>query len=145
MKKEQEKRDAEERERIAQDGRAEAVVQYGLPDRNRHSGRLQHRNPEKIAASHKVKLELLRNSLLHYLNMVTSTNRERVRSAQAVLRAMDPHSVLQRGFSITRTVPHGKVVTDARSVHLGQPLEIQLAKGQIAVTVQEDTKSPVEE
>jgi exodeoxyribonuclease VII large subunit len=107
--------------------------------------RLQHRNPEKITASHKVKLELLRNSLLHYLNMVTSTNRERVRSAQAVLRAMDPHSVLQRGFSITRTVPHGKVVTDARSVHLGQPLEIQLAKGQIAVTVQEDTKSPIEE
>lgn len=107
--------------------------------------RLQNRNPDKRAASSKVKLEILINNLLQSINKITSINNERVRAAQAVLRAVDPFSVLNRGYSITRTVPHGRVVTDARSVHCGQPLEIQLAKGHIAVIVQEDRKSNVEE
>jgi exodeoxyribonuclease VII large subunit len=98
-----------------------------------------------VAATYKVKLEKIVSNLLKSISMITSINNERVRAAQAVLRAVDPHSILNRGYSITRTVPRGRVVTDARSVHCGQPLEIQLAKGQIAVIVQEDTKSMIEE
>ena len=107
--------------------------------------RLLNRNPDKIAAEYKIKLELLRNNLLQFIKISTYRNSERVKAAQAVLRAVDPHSVLNRGYSITRTVPHGKVVMDARTVHRGQPLEIQLAKGQIAVIVREDTNSTIEE
>ncbi|MEJ2659579.1 MAG: exodeoxyribonuclease VII large subunit [Desulfobacteraceae bacterium] len=107
--------------------------------------RLSNRNPDKMVATYNVKLELLRNKLLQSINIITSRNNEKVKAALAVLRAVDPHSVLNRGYSITRTVPHGRVVTDARTVHGGQPLEIRLAKGQIAVIVQEDTNSTIEE
>jgi exodeoxyribonuclease VII large subunit len=107
--------------------------------------RLMNRSPENSIAAHNVKVETLRNNLLQYINIKTSKTGERVRAAQAVLRAVDPNSVLNRGYSITRTVPHGSIVTDARSVHYGQPLEIQLAKGHIAVIVQEETKSNIEE
>jgi exodeoxyribonuclease VII large subunit len=107
--------------------------------------RLLNRNPDKMAAEYKAKLELLKSNILHFIRIATYKNSERVKAAQAVLRAVDPHSVLNRGYSITRTVPRGKVVTDARTVRRGQPLEIQLAKGQIAVIVREDTNSTIEE
>ena len=107
--------------------------------------RLLNRNPDKMAAEYKAKLKLLKSNILHFIRIATYRNSERVKAAQAVLRAVDPHSVLNRGYSITRTVPHGKVVMDARTVHRGQPLEIQLAKGQIAVIVREDTNSTIEE
>ena len=107
--------------------------------------RLLNRNPDKAVTEYKVKLELLSNNLLQFIKISTSKSIERVKAAQAVLRAVDPHSVLNRGYSITRTVPHGKVVTDAGTVQGGQPLEIQLAKGQIAVIVREDKKSTIEE
>jgi exodeoxyribonuclease VII large subunit len=122
---------------------AQARQQRSRLEQNRI--RLLHRNPDKMAETYKSKLEILRNNLLQSINIIATKNNERVKAAQAVLRAMDPHSVLKRGFSITRTVPHGTVVTDARAVHSGQPLEIQLAKGQIAVIVQEDTTSTIKE
>ena len=79
------------------------------------------------------------------MNIIIHRSRERIVAAQAVLRAVDPHAVLNRGYSITRTVPRGSIVTDARSVHRGQSLEIQLAKGRIAVIVQEDTNLNTED
>ena len=107
--------------------------------------RLLHRHPGNRAEKYKVRLEVFTNNLLQSINKITSIKNERVKAAQAVLRAMDPHSVLKRGYSITRTTPQGKVVTDARDVHCGQSLEIQLAKGQIAVIVQEDPTSTIKE
>jgi exodeoxyribonuclease VII large subunit len=107
--------------------------------------RLLQRNPEEAAAAHKVRLEKLAGNILNSFNMMISIYKEKVRTAQAVLRAVDPYSVLNRGYSITRTVPRGRIVTDARSVHCGQPLEIQLAKGQITVIVQEEINSTTKE
>jgi exodeoxyribonuclease VII large subunit len=107
--------------------------------------RLMHRSPENSIETNKAKVEILRNNLLQFINITTSRNSERVKAAQAVLRAVNPNSVLNRGYSITRTVPHGSVVTDARRLHFGQPLEIQLAKGHIAVIVQEEKNSNIEE
>jgi exodeoxyribonuclease VII large subunit len=107
--------------------------------------RLLLRSPDKAVATYNVKVEVLRNNLLKTIGIISIKTNERVKAAQAVLKAVDPHSVLKRGYSITRTVPHGKVVTDARNVQIGQLLEIQLANGHIPVIVQEEKNINIEE
>lgn len=107
--------------------------------------KLIHYSPARFAAIHKGKLDILHFNLLQLMNMLTLKHKERLKTVQAVLHAVNPRSILERGYSITRTVPHGKVVTDARNVHSGQPLEIQLAKGRLGVIVQQDIQTTFEE
>ena len=107
--------------------------------------RLLYQSPEKVVAAHKINVDMLRNNLRTLIDSITVRTNDRLRAARAVLKAMDPNAVLKRGYSITRTVPFGSIVTDARSVHLGQPLEIQLANGHIAVIVQDETNSKIED
>ena len=51
------------------------------------------------------------------------------------LQALSPLAVLARGYSITFTLPHRHVLSDAASVHPGDQLETALAKGRIVSTV----------
>ena len=60
---------------------------------------------------------------------------ERYKTAQAVLTAVNPSAILNRGYSITRTIPDLEVVTDAGKMTSGQLLEIQLANGKVDVSV----------
>lgn len=55
----------------------------------------------------------------------------------AQLRALGPHAVLERGYSITRTT-EGRVVTKANDVKAGQELETLLAVGSIKSTVKNE-------
>jgi exodeoxyribonuclease VII large subunit len=48
---------------------------------------------------------------------------------------LNPSAILNRGYSITRTIPDGSVVRDARRVNLEQNLEVLLAKGSIRCRV----------
>ncbi|MBI4341150.1 MAG: exodeoxyribonuclease VII large subunit [Candidatus Omnitrophica bacterium] len=51
------------------------------------------------------------------------------------LDALSPLAVLARGYSITRRLPQGGVVTSAGQVHAGEELETLLAHGRITSTV----------
>lgn len=51
------------------------------------------------------------------------------------LYALSPKAILERGYSITRSLPEQKVILDANSVKPGQSLEIILARGIITSTV----------
>jgi len=53
----------------------------------------------------------------------------------ASLRTLSPLAVLDRGYSITRTIPDKKVVKSHEQVDYGRSLEILLAKGSLEVTV----------
>ena len=46
---------------------------------------------------------------------------------------MNPISILDRGYSITRTIEDQTVVRDSKTVLKGQKLEIILAKGKLNV------------
>ena len=69
------------------------------------------------------------------LKIIQSKKKEKVRSAEALLTALNPVRILKRGYSITRTLPQGKIVRSAEATSPGQPLEIQLAEGQLEVLV----------
>jgi exodeoxyribonuclease VII large subunit len=99
-----------------------------------------HHGPSRVVAIHKAKVDVLIFKLSQSIKIISLKNYERLRAAQAVLKAMNPSSILQRGYSITRTVPHGRVVMNARGLYSGQPLEIRLAEGQVKVIVQDGIK-----
>ncbi len=61
--------------------------------------------------------------------------RDRVREQSAQLAALNPESVLKRGYSITRT-PEGQVVMDAKTLSAHDPIEIILSKGRLAARVE---------
>ena len=71
------------------------------------------------------------NLLIIYLN-----NRRHVfKELTSKLGALNPSAILDRGYSITRTIPDAEVVRDARRVNLEQNLEVLLAKGSIRCRV----------
>ena len=105
------------------------------------SGGLMRNSPAVHIALHQHKIDLLRNNLLQFTKLVYLQGEQRFNAAQGLLRAMNPAAVLERGYSITRTVPQGKVVSDAATVSGGQPLEIQLARGRLEVVVQENIRT----
>jgi exodeoxyribonuclease VII large subunit len=55
-------------------------------------------------------------------------DRSRVDAMEAALGHLNPHATLARGFSIVRDAA-GKVVTDAGTLHPGQSVSLQLARG----------------
>jgi exodeoxyribonuclease VII large subunit len=53
------------------------------------------------------------------------------------LNAVNPWRVLQRGYSITRTLPGLKVVADAFQVHKDDHVQVVLASGHLVCRVEE--------
>lgn len=60
------------------------------------------------------------------------------------LEALNPASILERGFSITRRIPDGSIIKDPNSVRPGQKIETIVAKGKIISRVEEKTNNDSE-
>ena len=58
-----------------------------------------------------------------------------IRELTATLAALNPLAILDRGYSITRTIPKAAVVKDAQTVALDQKLEVTLANGRLICRV----------
>jgi exodeoxyribonuclease VII large subunit len=59
----------------------------------------------------------------------------RLRELNARLETLSPIAILERGYSITRTIPDSKVVLDPRMVSINQDLEVMVAKGTLTCRV----------
>lgn len=66
--------------------------------------------------------------------LTTRRASERVAALLGRARALSPHAVLSRGYSIT-TTPAGRVVRDAAAVRPESALEVRLKRGRLSVTV----------
>ena len=51
------------------------------------------------------------------------------------LTALSPMAILERGYSITRSLPGAQVVRDAESVSIGDRLQILLGAGSLEAQV----------
>ena len=91
------------------------------------------------------KLEVFKHKLLQSINLSLINNSKRFQGADAVLHAVNPHAILERGYSITRTLPEKTIVMNADSLKLGQRLEIQLARGRVEAMVQNKRNNNIEE
>ncbi len=65
--------------------------------------------------------------------------RSQLQELATALHNLSPLAVLGRGYSLTRTVPEGKLVTDAATLTPGDRLRLTFAKGDARVRVEEVT------
>jgi len=85
-------------------------------------------------------LKELDEKIKHYMDQLTKFgydiilhHRHRLQSTITALTALNPKAVLQRGFSITQTLPAKEIVRNANQVAENDELEIILAKGMLRV------------
>jgi exodeoxyribonuclease VII large subunit len=64
----------------------------------------------------------------------------RLQELATALNSLSPLAVLGRGYSLTRTVPDGKVVTDATDLTPGDLVRLTFAKGEARARIEEVTK-----
>jgi len=84
--------------------------------------------------------KLQRLADLHPRQLVAERRRD-LQQALALLRALSPQHLLDRGFSLVRD-EQGQLVRSVRGLKRGQPLLVQFADGQVSTDVREIQPSP---
>jgi exodeoxyribonuclease VII large subunit len=97
--------------------------------------RLEANSPKYLLEKLNIKLEQNYNNLLKSYNIYNSSKQIKIRELAAKLEALNPIAILERGYSITRTIPEGALVKDSRAVALNQDLEVMVAKGRLICRV----------
>jgi len=103
--------------------------------------RLYSNNPLSYIDNINNKLEINKDNLLRIFRIYLNRQQLNLKEYKGRLLALNPTSILKRGYSITRTIPDADVVKDAHKVSLGQNLEVILAKGSLIVNVRKITDS----
>ena len=91
--------------------------------------RLLHQNPARKISERKILLKNIQKDLFNNLSGRLAAFKERVRKSSAVLESLNPLGVLQRGYSITRSIASGMIVRQADDLSIGEDVNIQLARG----------------
>lgn len=96
---------------------------------------LLNKTPERYLEIYRSKVDLNKYKLLKAMQKTYNELADRFKTADALLKVVNPSAILKRGYSITRTLPQRKVVMAAEPLQTGQHLEVQLAAGRIDVSV----------
>ena len=83
----------------------------------------------------KSKHEQLIHNLLSSINIYIKEKNSNLRTNQSKLTALSPMAILERGYSITRSLPGAQLVRDAGSVAIGDHLQILLGAGSLEAHV----------
>jgi exodeoxyribonuclease VII large subunit len=102
---------------------------------DRLSAHLRERNPAAKVARLQQRLNEAARQLETTTVMRLSALEASLTRVVAVLDAVNPYQVLDRGYSIVRTRPAGAVITSSRQTSVGQCLEILLAHGSVGCEV----------
>ncbi len=107
-------------------------------DTVRHFGkRLQ--SPQRRVATLRQHLRVTAARLQTAFQRREERARGRLQELATALHNLSPLAVLGRGYSLTRTVPEGKLVTDAATLTPGDRLRLTFATGEARVRVEEVT------
>lgn len=98
---------------------------------------LMHVSPAKTAASMQKQVNTLQDASIRQINRLLREGQTAISKNVSMLAALNPMAILNRGYSITRTLPGRSVVRGAAQVSLDQRLEILLGRGRLTVTVAE--------
>ncbi len=79
-------------------------------------------------------LENIESTLYSSLEFALSDKIRFVKSSELLLRNVNPRTILDRGYSITRTAT-GEVVRSAKQVDAGDTVVVELAQGKLATTI----------
>jgi len=97
--------------------------------------RLRTNHPQNQVKKLKEKVYMIRLNLLYYCKIYFNTKSDKLHAQADRLNALSPNAILQRGYSITRTIADKTVVRSSEYVEVGQDLDILLAKGSLVCRV----------
>jgi len=103
--------------------------------------RLAAGTPQVLLENSKNRLEQKYDNLIKSLIIYRHSRQLIIRELTAKLEALNPLSILSRGYSVTRTIPDAAVVKDSRWVALDQELEVLLARGRLLCRVKGTTNN----
>ena len=95
------------------------------------SERLDANSPVNRLRLFKHELDQQHYNLLKTFNLYIDKKKTELRQCHLGLKALSPVAILNRGYSITRTIPETTVITDPASVSINQNLEVMVAKGRL--------------
>ena len=91
-------------------------------------------NPRRSLDSSRQRVDMLVNRLDQSMERRLTTARNRLALLEARLTAVNPHTILARGYAIVRD-PNGRLLRTAANATVGQHLHVQLSDGVIEVEV----------
>jgi exodeoxyribonuclease VII large subunit len=97
--------------------------------------RLQASSPVYRVQKTKLELQRINANIFTLYKIMVEKNHSSLREVRAKLEALGPMAVLRRGYSVTRRLPDGRVVTDPDQVAPGQDLEVMVAEGSLFCNV----------
>ena len=92
-------------------------------------------SPKSQVHNINIKIEQYLNKLLKVYSKKFDTKAAELRELSARLETLSPIAILERGYSITRTIPDSKVVLNPQMVSVNQDLEVMVAKGTLTCRV----------
>ena len=98
--------------------------------------RLNANNPLQHIKNINEKIEQINYNLLKYLRIYKDNKYYVLRELNSKLHALSPTAILDRGYSITRTIPEATIISNPDAVSIGQVLEVMLAKGSLMCRVE---------
>ncbi len=96
---------------------------------------LMHVSPATAVASMQAWVNTCQSELVRHMRRFIRDGQSAISSQAAMLDALNPMAILQRGYSITRTLPARSIVRNPTMVTIDQQLEILLGRGRLTVTV----------
>ena len=114
---------------------------YNIIDKRRSqliwmSRSLYANSPHKYIDNLNVMLKRLNDKLLSSIDIYIQNRRSITIVLASRLNDLSPVAILDRGYSITRTIPDAVVVRDPKTVKSGQELEVMVAKGSLICRVE---------
>lgn len=91
--------------------------------------RLGHQSPAGIVSEKKNLLKNLQKDLSNNFSGRLTALKERLQKDSAVLESLSPLGVLERGYSITRSIKSGIIIRQAADLSVGEDVNIRLARG----------------
>jgi exodeoxyribonuclease VII large subunit len=97
---------------------------------------LEHQSPVVLVSEKRFLLNNFRKDILNNYNSHIAAQKERLQKNMAVLDAVNPLSVLRRGYSITRSLVSGTVIRETAQLRCEEKVNIKLAKGNFQARVE---------
>ncbi len=81
------------------------------------------------------------NKLLSLINIYIKSKQYRLQELTTHLNALNPIAILDRGYSITRTVADGRIITDPDVVAINDNINVMIAKGNLKCRIERKNKN----
>ncbi|PMP93268.1 MAG: hypothetical protein C0169_07980 [Thermodesulfobacterium geofontis] len=96
---------------------------------------LRKRHPQETIKLGEERLKFFKNRLFYSIKTYFEKKEKKLENLGKLLATLSPLNILQRGYSIVKSYPEGKIIKSAKEVKNGELLEIYLSEGRLLVEV----------